>query len=107
MSALIDAVIDSLSLSDAQRTNESGCRIFTGFARSGADVHEWLNMVHKGSNPWSQELSWCDAYRNVWISVFHRATLTWCEGDLTLSISPDAGSFYNELASSAKFYRDN
>lgn len=107
MNCLIDDVIDSLALTESGRTNESGCRLFTGWARSGADVHEWLNLVHKGNPPWTQELAWCDAYRNVWVSVFHRCTLTYCEGDLTLSVAPDASSFYNELASSAKFYKEN
>ena len=107
MENLIDSIIEALGMHDAHRTNESGCTIYTGIAAPGADVHEWLNMAYKGSSPWVQELSWCDAYRDVWVSVFHRATLTWCEGDLILSIAPDAESFYNELTSSAKFYKDN
>jgi hypothetical protein len=107
MNISIDGIIDSLALTDSGRTNESGCRLFAGWARSGADVHEWLNLVHKGNPPWSQELAWCDAHRDVWISVFEWSTLTYCEGDLTLSVAPDAESFYNELASSAKFYKGN
>ena len=107
MHSLIDNVIEALSLSDANRTNESGCKLFKGFAPSGADVHEWLNLIHKGNSPWTQELAWCDAYRDVWISVFYRCTLTYCEGDLTLSIAPDAESFYDALASSSKFYKEN
>ena len=108
MENLIDSLIEVLGLKDAERTNESGCTIYTGISASGvADLHEWLNVVHKGSHAWIPELDWGDAYRAVWVSIFHRCTLTYCEGDLTLSIAPDAESFYNELASSAKFYKDN
>ena len=104
----IDTIIEALLLKDAKRINESGCTIYTGFSRDGAEVHDTLRRLFKDS-AWrfSQELAWCDAYRVVWISVCLRCTITWCEGDVTLSIAPDAPSFYSELASSSKFYQDN
>ena len=106
MNMLLDNIIESWNLNDAKRTNESGCRIFSGYARDAQEVHEWLRTAYN-SDKWTQELAWCDAYRSVWISVFHRATLTWVEGDLILSAAPDADSFYKELASSSDFYKDN
>ena len=108
MENLIDAIINAFSLTDAKRTNESGCTIYTGFVWDGADVHHTLRCLYKGSDcGFIQEIDWCDSYRSVWISIFHRCTLTYCEGDLSLSIAPDAESFYNELASAAKFYKEN
>ena len=108
MENLIDSLIKALGLEDAKRTNEAGCTIYTGIAAGGADVHHSLRCLFKDSSSgFIQEPSWCDAYRSVWISIFHQCTLTWCEGDLTLSIAPDCESFYSELNRSAKFYRDN
>ena len=106
MNMLLDNIFEAWSLSDDKRTNESGCRIFSGYASDAQEVHEWLQTAYNSST-WTQELAWCDAYRSVWVSVFHRATLKWVEGDLTLSAAPDADSFYKELASSSDFYKDN
>jgi|11_taG_2_1085331.scaffolds.fasta_scaffold107823_3 hypothetical protein len=102
MDSLIDSIIDMLALTDANRTNESGCRLFIGWSRGAVEVHDRLNLA-----PWTQEIAWCDEYRHVWVSVFHRCTLTYCEGDLTLSVAPDAKSFYNDLATAAEFYEKN
>lgn len=104
----IDTIIEALLLEDAKRVNDSGCTIYTGFARDGAYVHDTLRRLFKDSPcGFSQELAWRQSYRVVWVSVCLRCTLTWCEGDVTLSIAPNAPSFYSELASSAKFYQDN
>lgn len=105
MENLIDSLIEAFWL-EKGRENESGCQLYTGYANSGESVHDWLRTAYR-SIDWVQELAWSDAYRDVWISVPLRATLTFVEGDLILSIAPDAPSFYSELASAAKFYQDN
>jgi hypothetical protein len=108
MENLIDSLIDALGLTDANRRNESGCTLYEGIAGSGSDVHHTLRCIYRDSQSgFIQEIDWCDSYRSVWISIFHRCTLTYCEGDLTLSVAPDTESFYNELASAAKFYKEN
>jgi hypothetical protein len=105
MSRFIDSVIDDWGLTEG-RQNESGCQCYTGWANSAESVHDWIIRAYT-SRVWEQELAWCDAYRHVWISVSLRATLTYCEGDLILLIAPESESFYNELASSSRFYKDN
>ena len=108
MKNLIYSIILAFGLEDAKRTNSSGGTLYTGIAASASDTHHSLRCIFKDSQcGFIQEIDWCDSYRSVWISIFHRCTLTWCEGDLTLSISPSTGAFYNELADAARFYKDN
>lgn len=74
---------------------------------SASKVYGFLKCL-KMSDNWHEEEAFGDyPYRTAWIDLKNRQILTYCEGDLTLSVAPDAESFYNELASSAKFYKEN
>ena len=104
----IDSLIQALGLTDARRINSTGCAIYEGVAACGSDVHHSLRCLFKDSpSGFIQESEWGDNYRSVWISIYHQCTLTYCEGDLHLSIAPDTVSFYSDLSEAAKFYRDN
>jgi len=45
-----------------------------------------------------------DAFRTVWTNEQCRAILTYCEGDLDLTIDRNADLFYSRLSSAARFY---
>ena len=102
------SIIEAFGLTDANRTNASGCAIYTGFVGGIEYFHLALSCFLRDSNSGLfKENSWSDGVRSVWVSISHKFTLTWCEGDLTLSKAPDAKSFYNELAKCAEFYEEN
>jgi len=45
-----------------------------------------------------------DTFRTVWISEERRAILTYCEGDLDLTIDRNASLFYARMSSATRFY---
>lgn len=52
-------------------------------------------------------VSWWDrTYRGVWTSPAELATLTYCEGDLTLNVLPSTAAYSAEIDRMAAFYAD-
>lgn len=45
-----------------------------------------------------------DCFRTVWVSELHRAILTYCEGDLDLTVDRCSELFNARVASAARFY---
>lgn len=49
--------------------------------------------------------TWCDQpYRIVWTSDEHRVVLTFCEGDLSYEVAPDAAAHQRAVRAAAQFY---
>jgi len=49
---------------------------------------------------------WSDGFRTVWVNREARAILTYCEGDLDLTIDADEETFQARLQSAAEFYKE-
>lgn len=47
---------------------------------------------------------WSNGYREVYINEKERAILTYCEGDLDLTVDHDDPAFYDRLHSAEEFY---
>ena len=68
----------------------------------GLDVYSVDRNVPKG---FELQEEWCDCgYRWVWISHFYRSIITYCEGDITISVHDNRESFQAELEMCREFY---
>jgi hypothetical protein len=81
------------------RLTENGSTIYQAEFnfRDASEVHEMLrNSLTLGQ--WHQESAFGDSgYRVVWINLFDRRIVTYCEGDLTLIEASCTKHFYKEL----------
>jgi hypothetical protein len=51
--------------------------------------------------------AWSTGYRVVWIGAEQRVILTYCEGDLSYEVSPDANAFLKAKRAAREFYKDH
>ena len=103
-----DETIEELFYLKPIHTKKAGFKLLKSEIQwsSASKVYCFLKIYNGGD--WYEEEAFGDyPYRTAWLDLKNRKILTYCEGDLTLSIAPDAAGFYDELASAAKFYKEN
>jgi hypothetical protein len=89
-----------------KRVSETGAIIYD-LGNLDADRYRFDFKYCKRENGWRQYDTNQDAwYFGVWVHEGDRVTVTYCEGDLTMTHSPDGDTFRRELASMAEFYGD-
>lgn len=100
MSSYIDVILKT----ETPRTNDRGNQVYSGFIGS-RDRLEFDFGACSSENGYKQYDTEQDAwYFGVWVHVEKRMTVTYAEGDLTVTTCPTLESFRFELEDMEKFY---
>lgn len=107
--AVHDAVIEGLVHRFGLKPNERGvnltpaaARFFTG-SSYGQDLYAVERFVPVG---FIEQVEWMSrGFRAVWVHVLARAILTYCEGDLDLTVDGTDEVFAERLRTAAEYYR--
>jgi len=88
-------------------------KTFTNNADEKSSVHK----IHRGSTP-SEELLlphipatfelkgiWSNGFRSVWVSEKDLVIITYCEGDVSISVHLTVTSFLSDLLEASEFYK--
>ena len=84
-----------------ERLTEAGATLFKGFT-----LASWYEVQQALPAGFTERKRWADErYRVVWVSRDYLAIVTFAEGDVHITVSPDLDTFENELDRHAEFYR--
>lgn len=114
------------SIDDFKKIFEEGedktpnTKLYRGSAYQWGIDHDWyffhvmINASYFNAEKFSIDDDWLEVedwddygYRAVWVSPKQRATLTYCEGDLTLVTCDTDEAFIEELRDAEKFYSES
>lgn len=90
-----------------ERKTDSGSSIYQASVHITSENE--LDLILKNTSNtlgnWYEERNWKDNhYRSIWINLHDRNTVTYCEGDITMTESTNTKQFYQELSNQANYY---
>lgn len=96
-----------LKMNPIDRKTDSGCSIYQATI-AVQSISKLNSIIMNSSNTlgkWYEEDNWKDDnYRSIWINLYDRNTITYCEGDITMTESTNTKQFYKELSNQANYY---
>jgi len=74
-----------------------------GLMQDGEDFYVWVSrwLLDPG---WEGEERWSNGYREVLVNTQKRVILTYCEGDVDLTVDGDEETFRKRYAAAEGFY---
>lgn len=91
-------------VSETPEINDRGAQVWRGNS-SGMDVY-YVDR-HIPTTFHEREAFRDGRFRSVWVSNLDRATITYCEGDITLVLCEDKATFDLEIAHAEAFYKEH
>lgn len=102
MSKRIESLTNTLYFTESDDI-EGGIKKSTNV---GEDAFVFCETINAEFTWLKEEQDWSDGFRHVWVSDVENVIFTYCEGDVSLCIYENKGSYERAYTEANAFYKD-